>query len=141
MRICSVDGCTSTHRAKGFCWKHYLRVYRHGSTEIPVKDPVPRFWSKVDKNGPVPETRPDLGRCWIWTDSIAHDGYGLFTMGKGKNVRPYRYSYMLANGDIPHDLVIDHLCVNRACLNPGHLEAVTRAENNRRAARHRCLSR
>jgi hypothetical protein len=40
-----------------------------------------RFWSKVDKNGPVPPHRPELGQCWVWTGSVQPRGYGTFSVG------------------------------------------------------------
>ena len=83
-----------------------------------------RFWPKVDKNGPVPKQRLELGACWLWLAARNGDGYGEFSVG-GKIVRAHRFSYELLFGTIPDDLVTDHLCLNRACVNPYHLEIVT----------------
>jgi len=93
-----------------------------------------RFWPKVDKNGPVPEYRPDLGPCWVWTACLAY-GYGKLTDGgkHGVSLSAHRVSYELLVGTIPDGLELDHLCRVRACVNPFHLEPVTRAENMRRA--------
>lgn len=90
-----------------------------------------RFWSYVDKNGPIPEHCPELGNCWVWTGHTSH-GYGLIgvtTAGHSKNVRAHRLSYEWENGPIPDGLVPDHLCRNRPCIRPSHLEAVTPYEN------------
>jgi len=56
-------------------------------------------------------------------------GYGMVTINK-KNYSTHRLSYQLYKGDIPKGLVIDHLCRNRACCNPEHLEVVTYSVNN-----------
>lgn len=90
-----------------------------------------RFFSKVDKNGPVPVRRPDLGPCWIWRPNGSVGGYGQFRLN-GKTMLAHRASYILLKKPIPPKYTIDHLCCVRNCVNPDHLEAVTLAENLRR---------
>lgn len=77
-----------------------------------------RFWSKVDKSG----------ECWVWTAGQSH-GYGCFAVKKGKTVYAHRLAYELLVGPIPNGLQIDHLCRNRRCVRPDHLEPVTRKTN------------
>jgi HNH endonuclease len=96
-----------------------------------MKALVKRFWPKVDKNGPIPEYRPELGQCWIWTRGCTGKGYGAFKV-RGKQTPAHRVAYELSKGDIPEGLDLDHLCRVRNCVNPDHLEPVTSLENIRR---------
>jgi hypothetical protein len=81
------------------------------------------FWDKVDKSG----------ECWVWTAANNGSGYGRFWLD-GKMQYPHRVAYEMCVGPIPDGLVIDHLCRNRSCVRPDHLEPVTNAENQARGA-------
>ena len=75
-------------------------------------------------------SRPDVSGCIVWTSSKSN-GYGH--VWDGERLRgAHRVSYELTKGPIPRGLQLDHLCCNRACINPDHLEPVTRSENVRR---------
>ena len=89
-----------------------------------------RFWLKVDKNGPPPVYRPDLGPCWLWLGTLTK-GYGHFRVGSRLRYA-HRVAYELCVGPIQQDLQSDHLCRVSRCVNPNHLEPVTSAENCRR---------
>lgn len=71
--------------------------------------------------------------CWNWTKGVSGTGYGIAWF-EGKLLSAHRLSYTLHKGQIPDKFDIDHLCRNKRCINPDHLEAVSHAENNRRGS-------
>jgi hypothetical protein len=77
-----------------------------------------RFWSKVQKSN----------ACWLWTAARCSTGYGHFNVD-GCIQKANRVAYELVKGPIPKGLTLDHLCRNKKCVNPDHLEPVTIAEN------------
>ena len=74
--------------------------------------------------------------CWEYTGYLDPNGYGRFHY-HGKSHGAHRVAYELAYGTIPPGLAVDHTCSNPSCIRYEHLEAVTTAENNRRAAERR----
>lgn len=84
---------------------------------------IERFSSKYKVNN---------AGCWVWNAGKTDDGYGQFGVKPYWNVRAHRWSYLYYRGRIPEDKQLDHLCRNRICVNPYHLEIVTAKENVRR---------
>lgn len=73
------------------------------------------------------------GACWEWPGASNGSGYGRVSVGPGKAEYVHRHVYELIVGLIPPGLDLDHLCRNRSCGNPLHLDPVTRGENVRRS--------
>ena len=84
-----------------------------------MKSTIERFLNKIkiDDNG-----------CWEWKYAKCSGGYGFIRINN-KNILTHRYIYEYYHGMICPDLTIDHLCRNRACVNPKHLEQVSMQEN------------
>jgi hypothetical protein len=139
-RICLADDCEESAYCRGRCTKHYQRWRKSGSDADPRPTPEERFWAKVNKAGPIPSCRPELGPCWTWTGARS-SGYGRLGLGSSTVVYAHRYAYELLVRPIPDGLEPDHLCRVRHCVKaianeqgPAHLEAVTRSENQQRGA-------
>ena len=88
-----------------------------------------RFWSKVDKGGPIGPyvTTP----CWVWTAAkFRSGGYGAFRYEAGDVRRAHVMSLELSTGgQVPHGMVVRHACHNPACVNPNHLSVGTNQDN------------
>lgn len=89
-----------------------------------MQSPSERFWSKVQKT----ET------CWKWQGGKHSNGYGRFYPKHDVEVGAHEFAYTLQSGAIPEGKELDHLCKNRDCVNPSHLEPVTHHENLLRGA-------
>jgi len=115
---CTAEGCSRKRKARGLCDTHYRRVLNGYSPRIPQPPAEERFWAKVDKSGD----------CWLWTGAKVATGHGNMKVN-GKPVGVHRFSYELAYGPIPQEMVIDHICRRGQCVNPEHLRAVTQKQN------------
>lgn len=75
---------------------------------------------------------PNSG-CWLWTARLSHDGYPMAPRNPQKINYAHRLSYIINVGPIPDGLELDHTCRTRCCVNPRHLEPVTKLVNVRRS--------
>ena len=69
--------------------------------------------------------------CHVWTGAVQSRGYGNFAISSGKSMLAHRAAWLFAMGEIPDGLTVDHVCTNKLCVNIGHMQLVSAAENNR----------
>lgn len=129
--------CGQNHCVNPDHWKlpesHKLRTPKPPPEEVYRR----RFLSRIRKVVRVPAL--GRGACWEWQASLTKGGYGRFVVG-GRKARRFDYAHIYAYttfvGPVPDGLELDHLCRNRRCCNPDHLEAVTHQENLARSPIH-----
>lgn len=121
-RDCAFPGCEKLRRGKDYCTGH-LEQRRTGRKLAPLGgaalSPERRFQQRIQQSGD----------CWEWTALRNRSGYGVFPVG-GTRVPAHRYAYEMWVGPIPDTKYVDHVCHNRACVNPEHLRLVTMKQNN-----------
>lgn len=96
----------------------------NGWTYLITESDMRRFWPKVDEQG--------SGGCWQWIAGVESDGYGTFHLTSRpvkRQASAYRFAYLALVGDVPDGYVLEHLCLNRLCVNPAHIVPVTRRTN------------
>ena len=126
-RTCSVDGCETKALAQGLCNAHYQRAVKRGEVVTSRKVTASETLQGLRHLGPEV--------CWEWPGRRNVNGYGMVWRridGTRRKTGAHRFAYEVLVGPIPDGLVLDHLCRVRSCVNPGHLEPVTNAENVRR---------
>lgn len=115
---CSVGSdCTSGRLRRGMCERHYRRWMKTGSTTEPHRvDNLGNYWIVEDG-------------CWLWLGNVWPNGYGKMSVDVHGTRLAHRAMYMEHVGTPPVGLDLDHLCRVKSCVNPSHLEPVSRAVN------------
>lgn len=133
---CDVDGCERAVYARGICEAHYQRLKKLG--DVQAHKPLRKLPTRDERSDIVGRilakctTSPETG-CIEWHGFTLESGYGTISWNSRERV-VHRAMWTATVGPIPtdDDWTLDHLCLNRRCVNTEHLEVVTRTENSRR---------
>jgi hypothetical protein len=132
------EGCDRPAEKRDKCNKHYLRYIRKtpkAERSAPPRSTttdIERFFSFVNKMGPIAKNWPELGRCWIWTGGKVR-GYGYF-WAQGKTHRAHIWSYTTFVKPVPDGLELDHFACDREdCVNYEHVRPATQLVNTLRS--------
>lgn len=125
--------CAECHRvrkirARGLCGSCYNRARKNKDNSHPTLRKTGLEYLEISQGAP--------GMCWPWAGPLSDHGYGLFPH-KGRRLYAHRVAYERVNGKLARGMTVDHTCRVRSCVNPDHLEAVTRGDNLRRAVEYR----
>lgn len=125
---CSIEFCPKDAKRKGWCERHYSRWYRHGDPMAGARDRLKWPDALLRRLRFMPDG------CIEYTGPTNADGYGQISRG-GRPIRAHRAAYEMVRGSIDNDLELHHLCENKACVNPGHLEPISKADHARQHGR------
>jgi hypothetical protein len=128
---CVIGGCDKSRvSANGLCKVHYQRFFSGKNLFSPIRS----CWAGSNESKFLKDV-VKTDSCWLWKGNLRSGGYGAFTprtftkTSKAPSGLAHRWAYEHWNGPIPHNLVVNHKCRVRNCVNPEHLNLLSNREN------------
>lgn len=122
-RICSIPECDSPFYGRTFCRMHYVRLMKHGTTDL-----QPRRYTAVPAAVRLLARSVPVGECIEYMGHRDKDGYGTISV-RGRAIRAHRLAYAQEHGPIPAGMVVRHKCDNPPCVKGEHLELGSNWDN------------
>lgn len=126
---CSVEGCEKVVVGQGYCRNHYMRQYRRGGDPAVMLQRGPDLVPMTERRHMFTQGAPD--ECWEWQGATNKHGYGVTGVRGVGGILAHRAVYEELVGPITED-TLDHLCANRLCVNPHHLDPCSARQNQLR---------
>jgi len=125
-KVCSIEGCNKQFLARGWCNMHYFRWKAHGDPTHLVQRKS--FETTANEYLLANSDKPAGSECWVWKRRVTKHGYGHINPKWGHH-QVHRLAYATWVGSIKKHSQIHHKCSNKACINPDHLQEVTKTDN------------
>lgn len=119
LHICAVTDCKKPVNSRGWCGGHYARWFRYGDPTYQPRDPARAIAMNSVQNG----------ECILWTASVDGSGYGRIR-ANNRTYPVHRLVFIMNNGPISDQMLVDHICRNRRCIRLDHLRLATLDQNN-----------
>lgn len=91
--------------------------------------PIPHPLTDVERRRFIAKSPVRGPGCWLWIGATNGGGYGSVTLRKSAGLLAHRVAYVMEHGPFDWTLTVDHICRNKACVNPSHLQLVTHSVN------------
>jgi hypothetical protein len=118
---CSIDGCERPKHTRGYCRRHYYKVWKYGDPfagNVQYETPEESFAGRTRQ----------VGDCLVWVGAT-NTVYGMITVAPNTEQYVHRYAWERAHGPIPDGMMPDHTCHNKLCVNAAHMRLVNKVQN------------
>ena len=125
-KVCSIPDCENKYMSRGWCSLHYQRWRAYGDVNYPVKHKSAE--KTANEYLLANSDKAARSECWVWKRAVTKHGYGHINPRFGEH-QAHRLAYATWVQPIKEHSQIHHKCANKACINPDHLQEVSKTDN------------